>query len=343
MLRYNSVSGKFEGYQGGAWQDILTTGVLGGASAPDRGIQFNSGSNFAASANMVYSSQGAFMVSGTHTGVGAPPVTGAGTRMFFDPNKSALRAGNVTGTQWDDASIGAYSVALGQNVIASGLYSTAIGSNNSSSGTGSVALGINSVASNAGAVALGQNATASGLRSAAIGMSTVASGNYAFAVGSTTTASGGYATATGLSTIASGEYSTAMGRHVVTGNGTAASGFGDGSLAIGLIDNAVTITTPSQVRGIQSYGIFMGDQDGLVMTANNTMGLFGGQMVIDPAVPATQLSARATLDLGASTDAILFRLDRLVTVRPRPSTACCVITAPAENSKVIRQAHGRIF
>ncbi|QQG35807.1 MAG: tail fiber domain-containing protein [Micavibrio aeruginosavorus] len=261
MIRYNSENGRFEGYQAGAWQDILTGSAL--AAAPDRGIQFNSGGNFTADADFVYTSQGSFMTSGTYTGTGAPPVSGAGTRMFFDPNMAAFRAGTVTGAQWDDVNLGSHSVALGYDVEASGWSTTAIGS----------------------AVA------ASGSNSSAFGFSTLASGHRSMAMGSMTATSG--------------YYSTALGRSVVAGDYDINSGFGDGSMAIGLIDEAVTITLQSQVRGIQSMGVFMGDQDGLVMTADNTVGFFGGQMVIDPRVPAQQLAARSVLDLGAATDSVV--------------------------------------
>ena len=52
---------------------------------------------------------------------------GAGTRMFFNPNKAAFRAGYVDGTQWDNANIGDYSTAMGYNTKASGVLSTAMG------------------------------------------------------------------------------------------------------------------------------------------------------------------------------------------------------------------------
>src|SRR5688500_18037770 len=48
------------------------------------------------------------------------PAEGAGTRMMWYPEKAAFRAGYINGTQWDDANIGLYSVAMGQSVRASG-------------------------------------------------------------------------------------------------------------------------------------------------------------------------------------------------------------------------------
>ncbi|MCB9981387.1 MAG: tail fiber domain-containing protein [Rhodospirillales bacterium] len=108
---------------------------------------------------------------------------------------------------------------------------------------------------------------------------------------------GDYSTAMGGSTTASGLYSTSMGRSVTAGSGTAADGAGDGSFALGLIDDAVTITTNPKVTGIQSFGIFMDDQDGVVFASSNTLGLFGGRMIIDPNVPATNLVADVALDI----------------------------------------------
>ncbi|WP_456440212.1 tail fiber domain-containing protein [Psychroserpens sp.] len=68
-------------------------------------------------------------------------VSNTGTRFFFNPNKAALRAGYVSGSQWNNANIGNYSVALGESsrashqasfsagsfTIASGRYASAFG------------------------------------------------------------------------------------------------------------------------------------------------------------------------------------------------------------------------
>src|SRR5881396_4286107 len=57
-------------------------------------------------------------------GSGVIPVTGAGVRLMWYPRKAALRAGGVSGTQWDDASVGNYSVALGNGTMATASRST---------------------------------------------------------------------------------------------------------------------------------------------------------------------------------------------------------------------------
>ena len=64
-------------------------------------------------------------------------------------------------------------------------------------------------------------------------------------------------------------------------------------------------TTKPITTGAESLGIYMGAQESVTFAATHTMGLFGGKMVIDPAIPATQLTARGVIDVGAATDAIV--------------------------------------
>ncbi|MBI2234591.1 MAG: hypothetical protein HYU57_06355 [Micavibrio aeruginosavorus] len=279
-------------YNGTNWVDGSCGGGGGTPAGADREIQFNSGGAFGSSSTFKLMSDGDLLLTGTYTGTASVPVSSTGTRMFFDTQKAAFRVGGVSGSQWDNANIGAYSVATGNDTIANGNYSTAMGYGSNASGNYSTAMGDETIASGLYSTAMGSFATASGDTSTAMGIGTNASGAYSVAMGNTT--------------VASGISSVAMGRRVTAGNGTGGSGFGDGSMALGLIDDAVVITASSKVTGIQSLGIFMGDQDGLVMSAANTMGVFGGKMVIDPAVPATQLTARGVIDAGAATDAIVF-------------------------------------
>lgn len=127
---------------------------------------------------------------------------------------------------------------------------------------------------------MGQGTKASGVGSVAMGFATTASGLEGVAMGAQTTASGWYSTAMGRFSSAGGLASTAMGQE--------AYALGDNSVAFGLGDPADA--NRPQITGDRSFGIFMGAQDSVDVTAANTMGLFGGRMVIDPAVPATQLS-----------------------------------------------------
>lgn len=143
---------------------------------------------------------------------GVIPAAGAGVRLMWYPAKAAFRAGHVLSTQWDEANVGAYSVAMGYSTVASGLASTATGFSTSAIGDYSVAMGRNAFASGLYATALGYNNQASGDHAAAIGPGAFATGDYATAIGNDTEASGNYALAMGYDTEASGNYATAMGR-----------------------------------------------------------------------------------------------------------------------------------
>jgi len=146
-----------------------------------------------------------------HGTTGATPLSGAGTRMMWIPEKAALRAGTVMGTQWDDANIGLYSTAFGLSSQATADGSTAIGRNNEALGEGATALGFGTRASGLASTAMGASAKATGDFSFAVGAVSKASGVYSVAMGGETTASGNYATAMGQSSEALGNNSTAMG------------------------------------------------------------------------------------------------------------------------------------
>jgi hypothetical protein len=86
------------------------------------------------------------------------PAEGAGTRAVWYPRKAAFRAGGISGTQWDAANIGAYSVAIGQDVRASGDNGTAFGLRSTAAGSSTFAAGEDNTASGAASVALGYHA-----------------------------------------------------------------------------------------------------------------------------------------------------------------------------------------
>tara|TARA_R110002012_G_scaffold11137_1_gene50131 strand:+ start:111490 stop:112962 length:1473 start_codon:yes stop_codon:yes gene_type:complete len=98
-------------------------------------------------------------VTGTHGSGATLSLSGAGTKMFFYPRKSAFRAGGVSGNHWDDSNIGEYSTAFGYNTIASGVYSFASGYQSTASGENSVAIS-NATATGLNAVAIGDNSNA---------------------------------------------------------------------------------------------------------------------------------------------------------------------------------------
>lgn len=91
-------------------------------------------------------------------GTGSVPVEGSGTRLMWYPRRAAFRAGYINGTQWDDANIGNYSVAIGENVRASGDNGVAFGVRSTAANVSSVAIGEDNTASGAASVALGYHA-----------------------------------------------------------------------------------------------------------------------------------------------------------------------------------------
>jgi len=104
-----------------------------------------------------FTNNNGLLVLGGNTGT--IPISGGGTRMMFYPGKGAFRAGNVSGSQWDDANIGELSIALGSSTIASGFGSTAFGTGSIASGATSTAFGQLTTASGAGSIAIGNFAS----------------------------------------------------------------------------------------------------------------------------------------------------------------------------------------
>ena len=144
---------------------------------------------------------------------GAVPVSGAGTRLMWYPDKAALRAGQVSGTQWNKDSIGLYSIAMGQNTKAKGEGSVALGIQTTASGISSVAFGNGSIASTNYSTAIGYQNVATGLGSIAMGYQSASPGTIATAFGEHTRASGDNTTSFGNFTIAKPYASLVLGQY----------------------------------------------------------------------------------------------------------------------------------
>jgi hypothetical protein len=86
------------------------------------------------------------------------PAEGSGTRLMWYPQKGAVRAGGINGTQWDAANIGDYSVAMGQDVRASASNAVAFGLRSTAAQQSSFAVGEDNTASGAASVAMGYHA-----------------------------------------------------------------------------------------------------------------------------------------------------------------------------------------
>lgn len=154
-----------------------------------------------------------------------PPISGAGTRMMWYPNKGAFRVGHVDGGAWNKDSTGIYSIAGGYDVRASG--------------ANSVSFGLQNIASGQTAVALGTQLRATGFWSTAVGQGNLSSGTASFSSGSINTASGEFSTAMGGATMASGYTSTSLGYY------TKAKSYA--SLAIGQYNDTTSISSGSWV------------------------------------------------------------------------------------------------
>lgn len=197
--------------------------------------------------------------------IGSP---GSGTRMFFNPKKAAFRAGYVTGTKWDDANVGPFSVALGENTSASGSFSFAAGSFSFATGSHSVAMGSGSTALGNYSVAMGAGSTANGGSSTAIGGSVWAGGNGSVAIGDGASATGSSSvaigdnvdangvnsTAIGFSTLAFSDYSTALGNSTLA-NGQSSTALGNDTEASGNSSTAMGYQTIAS----GNYSTSMGD------------------------------------------------------------------------------------
>lgn len=115
---------------------------------------------------------------------GSTPFSGAGTRFMWVPAKGAIRAGAVDSIQWNDSSIGTYSVAMGKDTKALGNISTAFGSDSTAAGAFSTAMGRYTTADGQASTAMGYYSTASGAYSTAMGYYTTASADYSTVIGS---------------------------------------------------------------------------------------------------------------------------------------------------------------
>lgn len=99
---------------------------------------------------------GGILAKGTLYSGATLAASGSGARLIWYPRKAAFRAGAVSGTEWDDANIGNYSVAMGYWPTASGIGATAIGVETIASGGFSTAMGAQTIASGLYSTAIGK-------------------------------------------------------------------------------------------------------------------------------------------------------------------------------------------
>jgi len=198
---------------------------------------------------------GGILATGTLSSGSALGVSGAGTRFIWYPRKGAIRAGTVSGAEWNDVNIGSNSTAFGRGNTAGGLCSVVAGgaSNAALSVYAAIGGGLSNRAAGVYAVMAGglANQTAGdyatvggGVYNEAYGQQdTVAGGVMNRAEGGAAVIAGGWGncadflcgavggghnnTAGNYATVAGGEYNTANGLWscVLGGKTNTASGF----------------------------------------------------------------------------------------------------------------------
>lgn len=200
---------------------------------------------------------GGILAKGTWNANTTMTTTGAGTRFIWYPRRAAIRAGYVSGNQWDDTfffpNVGDYSVAFGNSNKASGMSSAVLGGQNNTAsaqyatvggGGDSNAVNGNTATADYATVSGGKNNDAIGVASFVGGgdtnisgvgyYSTVSGGRYNKALGNYSTVGGGGDTGTpgnyaegDFSTIAGGSANTAQGHYssIAGGHHNIASGY----------------------------------------------------------------------------------------------------------------------
>lgn len=136
---------------------LLATAGTAGAQTPDSAFAVSTAGQGLFRVNVDAGALFGGVYDGDGSGTGVP-AEGSGTRMLWYPRKGAFRAGGINGTQWDAANIGSYSVAIGQDVRASGDNGVAFGLRSTAAGSSTFAAGEDNTASGAASVALGYHA-----------------------------------------------------------------------------------------------------------------------------------------------------------------------------------------
>ncbi len=170
------------------------------------------------------------------------PVSGAGTRMMWYPDKAAFRVGGVTQYVWDSGYIGKYSFAANSSTWAGGYGASSFGGSSIASGQFGFSTGQNTIASGAAATTMGVFTYASGPYSTTMGYQTRAKGISSVSLGSYTTASGDNAISMGVGTIAKSNSSLVAGQYNDTTDTNRLFEIGDGTFD-NARHNALTVLT----------------------------------------------------------------------------------------------------
>lgn len=260
------------------------------------------------------------LVSTGTSGSGALAPSGAGTRMVWNPRKAAFRAGTISGTSWDDSSIGFGSVAFTSST-ASGTSSFAA-AGGIATGQSSFAFGTAATVSGGSqdAIAFGIGCQASNFRAVSIGAGNIASGGSSAAIGSSNTSSGSQSIALGSSSNAVGSNSMALGR-----NNTSSS-FGETVLGIGATTYTPSANGDTQFRTANATDRLFVIGNTIDVNNNNTVDLAerSDAMVVlkNGATGVGTSLPNALLDVNATDNGILI---------PRVALTSLLVQAPIVN------------
>ncbi|MEZ4851367.1 MAG: tail fiber domain-containing protein [Bacteroidia bacterium] len=213
LLVFDSSTNSFWVWASGQWHELNADGTgetlvdtdgdtkVQVEASPDEDIIRITAKN----TEMLQLNENGLFSAGTFNLSGVPPVNGAGVRTMWVPKLAALRVGEVTGTQWDQDSIGHHSSVLGgkgNKIPFSGTFTTIGGGQfNSAAGINTFLGGgyFNTGSGNDAFLGGGANNIASGFASSlGGGFYNTASGDYSFVGGgNSNTAAGSYTVVAG--------------------------------------------------------------------------------------------------------------------------------------------------
>lgn len=219
---------------------------------------------------------------------------GAGTRLIWYPKKASLRAGTVTGTEWDDVNIQSNSFAFGLNNLVSTDFSVVGGGElNQAVGTGSAVVvggGLNNIASvERCGIGGGRNNTCSWNRGTVGGgfSNTASSTNATVCGGQSNRGQAGYAAIIGgdnniggstLTVISGGQSNTTSGTYTTISGGAnnTASGQYYGTISGGQQNTGNSSSTISGGQQNSTTALFVTISGGLNNQANANYAVIGG-------------------------------------------------------------------
>jgi len=220
---------------------------------------------------------GGILARGTYGSGATLASTGMGSKMIWYPRKAAFRAGWQLGSEWNDAMIGNYSIALGATTEASGDYSFASGWKSVASGQTTIAMGFSAEATENTAVAIGTDVVANGFSAMSIGRESSAENNYSLTLGKYLKASANGAIVVGSGTNTSTRLENSISNSLMIGfSDTPTMMVNDHGVGIGTTTFNANYTL--QVKATSGSYAIVGesiDQGGVYGASTNSNGVFG--------------------------------------------------------------------